>query len=108
MKRWALNIPIFDVEIEIVLGDEISKIAKYVEDAYDNYIEYIPGTVAVTYDISDGPIIIGLTSNDQWYMLHECLHAVHKIFNRKGIQDEETFCYLGEWLYREVYTIVNG
>lgn len=108
MKRWAINVPIFDIEVEIVLGDNLGNIATYIEDAYDcSFMDAGLDTVAATYDVPNGPIVIALTCMDKWFVLHECLHAVWKIFKRKGIEDEETFCYLAEWLYKEVYILID-
>jgi hypothetical protein len=32
-------------------------------------------------------------------LVHELCHLTHRILERAGVKDEETFCYLLDWLY---------
>lgn len=76
----------------------MESIDKYVSRVYDYHVETTSECAARTYVLPDTTIVIGITSNDPYYLLHECGHAVFGIRDIVGLtyDDEEAFCYLLE------------
>lgn len=103
MKRKIINIPIFDKTIEVIWNKDLSKIQQYLLDTFseETFPTLHPLSAGATWMLSTGYIIIGLTSNDST-LIHELGHCVWRIVQLCGIEDEETFCYLLEYIYKEI------
>jgi hypothetical protein len=57
---------------------------------------------ARTYCFENFPIIVVRTNcRDLSVLTHELGHAVHSILDSLGVDDEETFCYMQGWLFKQ-------
>lgn len=110
MKRWAIRVPIFEQEIIVIQSEDLSVIEQYLHLTYDfpldtgTPVNFMDGAV---FTLNNGAIVIGLSNNDLSTILHECCHAVFRLQEIIGSNDEEQHCYLVEWLYKQVCKAVN-
>lgn len=113
MKKLEINIPIYDQKVEVFLADEISTIDEYVKDIYAVNLDATSADLrsASTYTLPNGIIIIGLLPGviDK-VICHECGHATFELSNILGINpiyEQETFCYIQEYLFDKITTWVH-
>lgn len=104
MKRQIINVPIFNQKIILVKSKSLVDIENWIQDVYsvttEPIAEYNDGAVWVP----NGDIIVGFmedSSNNS--IIHETGHVVFAINRIIGLDyNEETFCYLLDWLYPKV------
>lgn len=111
MKKWEINIPIFDKSILVLYDEDINKTTSYIENVYSVSLECKSPdlTDGLTFILPNGLIVICLTSNDPYVVLHECTHAVFALKELVGWvnNEEEVFCYTLEWVYKHVTQCIN-
>ena len=109
LKRWEIKVPIFESEIELVVADDIDKIDDYVSDTFNVDLDKRGPAVGRTYLLPSNLIIAGFTLDcDEWTIIHECGHIIWSIKYIIGFDDEETFCYLLEWVTKQVMLRVRS
>lgn len=103
MIRKIINVPIYNQIVEIIKAKSILDIDDYVQNKYPE--EQFPcadgNQDGRTWTTSQGYIIIGIEESSTDVLIHELGHATWSILNRAGVSDEEAFCYLLSFLYKE-------
>lgn len=103
MKRKIIQIPIFHRIIEVIWSEKLESINQYVSDVCGDWYPPIHETCdGRTWVTTDGYVYVGLTSEDKSIWVHELTHAVFAITKSLNIEDEETFCYLLEYIFKQV------
>lgn len=105
MKKWTVNIPIYNYDIEILYDEDMQLLVDYIsqrnflspqyEGTLDNYD-------ALTWPLTGNLIVITTITTDKYVLLHECVHAIWHISKSCGINDEEFFAYTLQYLYKQV------
>jgi hypothetical protein len=105
MKKLEINIPIYEQQIIVLKADDLKTIDNYIEDCYSTSIEAGDCRDASTYVLPNNVIIIGLTTSvTDKVIVHEAGHAVYQFMRNIGSQDEETFCYVQEFIFDKIVT----
>lgn len=105
MKIKKIKIPIYNAELEIIVGDTV-KAAKHIsnfdtigdwEDLGRRLGKFIP--------CPEGCGFIFMKKYDEGILIHEILHYVTHLFDDKGIEisysNDESMAYMIEYVYRE-------
>ena len=109
MQKWKIKVPIFNSDVIIYLDETLSESISVIEKTYDYKIDFNVPTDnydeinAFVTQIPSGPIIMVFRIIDVSVIIHECLHAVKRIVFSKGVDDEETECYLMNWLCFQIF-----
>lgn len=108
MKKLEIKIPIFDQKVFVIKAEDMKTIDNYVEDIYDIKLNRTDAEYrdASTYLMLNGDILIGLLpkATDR-IIVHETGHTVFELLNILGIdptKDQETFCYLQDYLFDKI------
>ena len=109
MRKLEINIPIFDQMIVVLQAEEMSSVDKYVEDVYDIKLGAGPAECrkASTYRLPNEIIIGLLLDSTERTIVHECGHATFELLDILGINptiDQETFCYIQDYLFDKIVT----
>lgn len=117
-KAKEFTVPILDVKISILIGSKLS-IESYLQDVHNRVFgRTASNTVAETFysdesDI-DEYVYIALYDDTEikdsaYNVIHECLHAAHKVCILRGVElDEEFLCYLQGFLINKVFECLNA
>lgn len=105
MKKLEINIPIYEQQIVVLKADNLETIDNYIQDCYSVSLDHGDCRVASTYILPENVIIIGITTNvTPKVIVHETGHAVNQFLRNIGSSDEETFCYVQEFIFDEIVT----
>lgn len=117
-KAKEFTVPILDVKISILIGSKLS-IEGYLQDVHNRVFERTTSNaVAETFysDESDVDEYVYIALYDDteikdsaYNVIHECLHAAHKVCTLRGVElDEEFLCYLQGFLINKVFECLNA
>lgn len=117
-KAREFVVPIFNVKVSILIGSPQS-VENYLQDVHNKVFGHsAPNVVAETFysDESDVDEYLYIALYDDtdvkdsaYNVIHECLHAAHKICIFRGIGlDEEVLCYLQGFLVNKVFECLNA
>lgn len=117
-KAKEFTVPILDVKISILIGSKLS-IEGYLQDVHNRVFgRTASNTVAETFysDESDVDEYVYIALYDDteikdsaYNVIHECLHAAHKVCTLRGVElDEEFLCYLQGFLINKVFECLNA
>lgn len=117
-KAKEFTVPILDVKISILIGSKLS-IEGYLQDVHNRVFGHTASnTVAETFysDESDVDEYVYIALYDDteikdsaYNVIHECLHAAHKVCTLRGVElDEEFLCYLQGFLINKVFECLNA
>ena len=110
MKKWTVNIPIYNFEIEILYDEDMQNMVNYISEAHflsPTYEGSLSDYDALTWPINGSLIIITTTTTNKYVIVHECVHVVWSMFKSCGIDDEESFAYMLQYLYKQVMDKFN-
>ena len=113
MEKRLVNVPLYHVQIMVYYGnyDELEKVnEQYVSGGF------FESTYARTIWDNETNRFALLFRNDLKItiggIVHECKHMVNIIFRARGveldIENDETECYLLEWLVDKIYLIIKN
>ena len=117
-KAKEFTVPILDVKISILIGSKLS-IEGYLQDVHNRVFgRTTSNAVAETFysDESDVDEYVYIALYDDteikdsaYNVIHECLHAAHKVCTLRGVElDEEFLCYLQGFLINKVFECLNA
>lgn len=107
MKRWEIDIPIFEKLLVVIKADTLDKVDEYISDIYHMPLHHEATANllnATTYsELPDDVIYMGLTNECTTRdVVHECGHVAWQILKLIGGQDEEVYCYLLDFIFDKV------
>ena len=110
MKKWTINIPIYNYDVEIIYDEDMYKLVDYVSQSYfitPTYEGSLDNYDALTWPLDGGQAIITTTTLDQFVLLHECVHVIWNLGKACGINDEEFFAYTLQYLFKQLMQYIN-
>ena len=110
MKKWTINIPIYNFDVEILYDEDMENMVNYISETYflsPTYEGSLTDYDALTWPIDSTLIVITTTTSNQFVLLHECVHVVWNMFKCCGINDEESYAYTLQYLYKQVMKKFN-
>ena len=108
MKPERIDVPVDILKCGVVawIGDKGKMRAELAKDGLtvsDKDFDGIGEAVGAVLDFQGEPDkLIWLEVFDVYVLVHEAIHAAKRILDEKGISDEETLCYLVEYLVRVI------
>lgn len=115
-KAREFTVPILNVKVSILIGSSLS-VESYLQDVHNKVFGHsAPNVVAETFYSTeldaDEFLYIALyddIKDSAYNVIHECLHAAHKICTFRGVElDEEFLCYLQGFLINKVFECLNA
>ena len=117
-KAREFTVPILNVKVSILIGSPLS-VESYLQDVHNKVFGHsAPNVVAETFYSTewdaDEFLYIALyddidVKDSAYNVIHECLHAAHKICTFRGVElDEEFLCYLQGFLINKVFECLNA
>ena len=117
-KAREFTVPILNVKVSILIGSPLS-VESYLQDVHNKVFGHsAPNVVAETFysteSDADEFLYIALyddtdIKDSAYNVIHECLHAAHKICTFRGVElDEEFLCYLQGFLINKVFECLNA
>ena len=115
-KAREFTVPILNVKVSILIGSSLS-VESYLQDVHNKVFGHsAPNVVAETFysteSDADEFLYIALyddIKDSAYNVIHECLHAAHKICTFRGVElDEEFLCYLQGFLINKVFECLNA
>ena len=105
MFKRKLNIPIFDLTLNVIVTDSI-------EDYADKYnIEFEHTDAEAMAFVHDNQFNVLFVSTDVDIIAHEVVHIKNMIFNhihmKPDTNNDEFEAYLTGWLVKQIHGIIN-
>lgn len=117
-KAKEFTVPILNVKVSILIGSPLS-VESYLQDVHNRVFGHTASNaIAETFysDESDVDEYVYIALYDDaeikdsaYNVIHECLHAAHKVCALRGVElDEEFLCYLQGFLINKVFECLNA
>ena len=104
ITKKVINIPIFRLELKIVVVDNIKESLEIYPNANTEADSYV-------LDYGNGKVMVVIASNDMSVIAHECLHVKNAVWNRIGyspqVLNDEVDAYLLDYIMTEVLKVVE-
>lgn len=128
LKTYSFSDPLYRAYITYVIGGTVPDLVRYLKRkhknskcfSWDNEFEWTEESETtdgyqfhVSAPLGEGEVFyVWCRQADPFLLFHETYHLVGDILHNRGVKysedSEESYAYLGGWIFEKIYTLLNG